>query len=58
VIERGGDNAQIVNLVASYASTGGPGTVHSAAAKAGVVTMRRDVLTIDGGAWLEQGTFG
>jgi NAD(P)-dependent dehydrogenase (short-subunit alcohol dehydrogenase family) len=41
VIERGGDNAQIVNIVASYAWTGGPGTVHSAAAKAGVVTMTR-----------------
>ena len=41
VIERGGDNAQVVNIVASYAWTGGPGTVHSAAAKAGVVTMTR-----------------
>src|SRR5919204_128323 len=37
VIGRGGANAQIVNLVATYAWTGGPGTVHSAAAKAGVV---------------------
>jgi NAD(P)-dependent dehydrogenase (short-subunit alcohol dehydrogenase family) len=41
VIARGGDNAQIVNIVATYAWTGGPGTVHSAAAKAGVVNMTR-----------------
>jgi NAD(P)-dependent dehydrogenase (short-subunit alcohol dehydrogenase family) len=41
VSQRGGDNAQIVNLVATYAWTGGPGTVHSAAAKAGVVTLTR-----------------
>lgn len=41
VAERGGANAQIVNLVASYAWTGGPGTVHSAAAKAGVVNLTR-----------------
>jgi NAD(P)-dependent dehydrogenase (short-subunit alcohol dehydrogenase family) len=41
VAERGGDNAQIVNIVASYAWTGGPGTVHSAAAKAGVVNLTR-----------------
>ena len=41
VIDRGGDNAQIVNIVASYAWTGGPGTVHSAAAKAGVVNLTR-----------------
>jgi NAD(P)-dependent dehydrogenase (short-subunit alcohol dehydrogenase family) len=41
VVERGGDNAQIVNIVASYAWTGGPGTVHSAAAKAGVVNLTR-----------------
>jgi NAD(P)-dependent dehydrogenase (short-subunit alcohol dehydrogenase family) len=40
VIGRGGD-AQIVNLVATYAWTGGPGTVHSAAAKAGVVSLTR-----------------
>lgn len=41
VAERGGDNAQIVNIVATYAWTGGPGTVHSAAAKAGVVNLTR-----------------
>jgi NAD(P)-dependent dehydrogenase (short-subunit alcohol dehydrogenase family) len=41
VIARGGDNAQIVNIVASYAWTGGPGTIHSAAAKAGVVNLTR-----------------
>lgn len=38
LIERGG-GGQIVNLVATYAWTGGPGTVHSAAAKAGVVNL-------------------
>lgn len=32
---------QIVNIVATYAWTGGPGTVHSASAKAGVVTLTR-----------------
>src|SRR5205809_1521437 len=41
VIQRVGDNAQIVNIVATYAWTGGPGTVHSAAAKAGVVNLTR-----------------
>jgi len=41
VTARGGANAQIVSLVASYAWTGGPGTVHSAAAKAGVVNLTR-----------------
>jgi NAD(P)-dependent dehydrogenase (short-subunit alcohol dehydrogenase family) len=41
VIARGGDNAQIVNIVATYAWTGGPGTAHSAAAKAGVVNLTR-----------------
>ncbi len=40
VIDRGGDNAQIVNIVSSYAWTGGPGTVHSAA-RAGVVNLTR-----------------
>src|SRR5437660_1584096 len=36
-----GAGGQIVNIVASYAWTGGPGTVHSAAAKAGVVALTR-----------------
>ncbi|MDI3316938.1 MAG: SDR family oxidoreductase [Bacillota bacterium] len=39
-IRRGGGGA-ILNVVASYAWTGGPGTVHSAAAKAGVLAMTR-----------------
>ncbi len=39
MIERG--SGRIVNIVAAYAWTGGPGTVHSAAAKAGVVAMTR-----------------
>ena len=51
VIARGGDNAQIVNIVASYAWTGGPGTVHSAAAKAGVVNLTR-TLAVE---WAEHG---
>ncbi len=36
--KRGGN---ILNIVAAYAWTGGPGTIHSACAKAGVVTMTR-----------------
>lgn len=36
--KRGGS---ILNIVAAYAWTGGPGTIHSACAKAGVVTMTR-----------------
>jgi NAD(P)-dependent dehydrogenase (short-subunit alcohol dehydrogenase family) len=40
LIERSAEG-QIVNLVATYAWTGGPGTVHSAAAKAGVVNLTR-----------------
>jgi NAD(P)-dependent dehydrogenase (short-subunit alcohol dehydrogenase family) len=40
MIERGlGGN--ILNIVAAYAWTGGPGTIHSACAKAGVVAMTR-----------------
>ncbi len=40
-IGRGGGPAQIVNIIATYAWTGGPGTVHSASAKAGVLAMTR-----------------
>ena len=40
-IGRGGGPAQIVSIVATYAWTGGPGTVHSAAAKAGVLNLTR-----------------
>lgn len=40
LIERGSPG-QIVNIVATYAWTGGPGVVHSAAAKAGVVNLTR-----------------
>jgi NAD(P)-dependent dehydrogenase (short-subunit alcohol dehydrogenase family) len=36
-----GDGGAIVSVIASYAWTGGPGTVHSAAAKAGLVAMTR-----------------
>ncbi len=32
---------QILNILATYAWTGGPGTIHSAAAKAGVLAMTR-----------------
>lgn len=37
----GGRGGKILNLVAAYAWTGGPGTIHSASAKAGVVAMTR-----------------
>jgi NAD(P)-dependent dehydrogenase (short-subunit alcohol dehydrogenase family) len=36
-----GRGGSILNLVATYAWTGGPGTIHSACAKAGVVCMTR-----------------
>jgi NAD(P)-dependent dehydrogenase (short-subunit alcohol dehydrogenase family) len=34
-----GRGGSILNIVASYAWTGGPGTIHSAAAKAGVISL-------------------
>jgi NAD(P)-dependent dehydrogenase (short-subunit alcohol dehydrogenase family) len=40
MIEQGGGGA-ILSVLASYAWTGGPGTVHSAAAKAGLLGMTR-----------------
>ncbi|MFZ5817558.1 MAG: 2,4-dienoyl-CoA reductase [Bacillota bacterium] len=40
MIERG-QGGSIVNILATYAWTGGPGTIHSAAAKAGVLAMTR-----------------
>jgi NAD(P)-dependent dehydrogenase (short-subunit alcohol dehydrogenase family) len=42
-IERGAEHAEIVNVVATYAWTGGPGNAHSAAAKAGVVNLTRSL---------------
>jgi NAD(P)-dependent dehydrogenase (short-subunit alcohol dehydrogenase family) len=36
-----GEGGAILSVIASYAWTGGPGTIHSAAAKAGVVAMTR-----------------
>lgn len=36
-----GRGGNILNIVATYAWTGGPGTIHSASAKAGVVAMTR-----------------
>jgi len=36
-----GRGGSILNILATYAWTGGPGTVHSAAAKAGVLAMTR-----------------
>jgi NAD(P)-dependent dehydrogenase (short-subunit alcohol dehydrogenase family) len=36
-----GDGGAIVSVLASYAWTGGPGTAHSAAAKAGLLAMTR-----------------
>ena len=40
---RRGDTGVILNIVATYAWTGGPGTVHSACAKAGVLAMTRSL---------------
>jgi len=36
-----GEGGSIVSVIASYAWTGGPGTVHSASAKAGLMAMTR-----------------
>ena len=36
-----GEGGAILNVVATYAWTGGPGTIHSACAKAGVLAMTR-----------------
>src|SRR3954452_24596242 len=36
-----GEGGAVLSVIASYAWTGGPGTVHSAAAKAGIVAMTR-----------------
>jgi NAD(P)-dependent dehydrogenase (short-subunit alcohol dehydrogenase family) len=36
-----GEGGAILSVLASYAWTGGPGTVHSAAAKAGLLAMTR-----------------
>jgi len=49
MIERG--RGKILNVVAAYAWTGGPGTAHSAAAKAGVVALTR-TLAVE---WAEHG---
>ena len=38
---KSGRGGNILNIVAAYAWTGGPGTIHSASAKAGVVAMTR-----------------
>jgi NAD(P)-dependent dehydrogenase (short-subunit alcohol dehydrogenase family) len=36
-----GDGGALLSVIASYAWTGGPGTVHSAAAKAGILALTR-----------------
>ena len=46
-----GDGGAILSVIASYAWTGGPGTVHSAAAKAGVQALTR-TLAVE---WAEHG---
>jgi len=45
-----GHGGSILNMVASYAWTGGPGTIHSAAAKAGVVSMTQ-TLAVEWGRY-------
>lgn len=46
-----GHPGTILNVIATYAWTGGPGTVHSAAAKAGVLAMTR-TLAVE---WAQHG---
>jgi NAD(P)-dependent dehydrogenase (short-subunit alcohol dehydrogenase family) len=46
-----GEGGAILSVIASYAWTGGPGTVHSAAAKAGIVAMTR-TLAVE---WAQHG---
>jgi len=46
-----GDGGSILSVIASYAWTGGPGTVHSAAAKAGLMAMTK-TLAVE---WAEYG---
>jgi NAD(P)-dependent dehydrogenase (short-subunit alcohol dehydrogenase family) len=46
-----GDGGAILSVIASYAWTGGPGTIHSAAAKAGVVALTR-TLAVE---WAQHG---
>ena len=46
-----GEGGAIVSVLASYAWTGGPGTVHSAAAKAGLLAMTR-TLAVE---WAQHG---
>jgi NAD(P)-dependent dehydrogenase (short-subunit alcohol dehydrogenase family) len=46
-----GDGGSILSVIASYAWTGGPGTVHSAAAKAGVQALTK-TLAVE---WAEHG---
>ncbi len=45
-----GRGGSILNIVASYAWTGGPGTIHSAAAKAGVVSLTQ-TLAVEWGRY-------
>jgi NAD(P)-dependent dehydrogenase (short-subunit alcohol dehydrogenase family) len=46
-----GDGGAILSVIASYAWTGGPGTAHSAAAKAGILALTR-TLAVE---WAEHG---
>lgn len=45
------NSGQILNILATYAWTGGPGTIHSASAKAGVLAMTR-TLAVE---WAQHG---